>query len=98
MTFYRADADMNGNVNVYELNVVGETPKCYYVKWWMTKPKRILKDAKNSWAKESRILALESLIIRRKLYMDILQRKLSASRIAIQNAKWMIEEEKKKYE
>ncbi len=22
MTFYRADADMNGNVNVYELNVV----------------------------------------------------------------------------
>lgn len=96
MKFYRADADMNGNVNVYELNVVGETPKCYYVKWWMTKPKRILKDAKNSWAKQSRILALESLIIRRKLYMDILQRKLSASRIAIQNAKWMIEQEKNK--
>jgi hypothetical protein len=62
----------------------------------MTKPKRILKDAKNSWAKESRILALESLIIRRKFYMDILKRKLDASRIAIQNAKYLIEEEKKK--
>lgn len=96
MTFYRADADMDGKVKVYEWNVVRETPKCYYIKWWMMQPRRILKNAKNSWAKESKILALESLIIRRKLYMDILQRKLDVSRIAIQNAKSMIEEEKKK--
>ena len=96
MTFYRANADMDGKVKVYEWNVVRETPKCYYIKWWMMQPRRILKNAKNSWAKESRILALESLIIRRTLYMDRLQRKLDVSRIAIQSAKSMIEEEKKK--
>ena len=96
MTFYRADADMDGKVKVCEWNVVGETSRCYYIKWWMMQPRRILKNAKNSWAKESKILALESLIIRRKLYMDILQRKLDVSRLAIQNAKSMIEEESKK--
>jgi hypothetical protein len=96
MTFYRADVDMNGKIKIREFNVVDETPKCYYIQYWMEVPRRVLKNAKNSWAKESRILALESLIIRRKLYMDILQRKLEASRIAIQNAKLMIEEEKKK--
>ncbi len=96
MTFYRADADMDGKVKIREWNVVGETPKCFYIQWWMMKPKRILKNARNSWAKESRLKALESLIIRRKIYMDILKRKLDASRIAIQNAKYLIEEEKKK--
>ena len=95
MTFYRANADMDGKVKVYEWNVVGETSKCYHVSYKLHL-RRILKNAKNSWAKESKILALESLVIRRKLYMDILQRKLDVSRLAIQNAKSMIEEESKK--
>ena len=95
MTFYRADADMDGNVHVHEWNVVGETPKCVYIKWWVMKPKRILKNARNSWAKESRVKALESLIIRRQLYIENLQKKMDASKIAIANAESMIAEEKK---
>jgi hypothetical protein len=95
MKFYRADADINGKVKVRELNVVDETPKCYYIQYWMEVPKRILKDARNSWAKDSKVKALESFIIRRMIYMDILQRKLDVSRLAIQNAKYLIEEEKK---
>jgi hypothetical protein len=96
MTFYRADADMDGNVHVREWNVVGETSKTYIVKWWLMKPKRILKGAHNSWAKESKVKALESLIIRRKLYMDRLKNKMDVSRLAIQNAQSMIMKEDQK--
>ena len=95
MTFYRADADMDGNVHVHECGVVGETPKCFYIQWWTMKPKRILKNARNSWAKESRLKALESLIIRRKIYIENLQQKIDASKIAIANAELMIKEETK---
>jgi hypothetical protein len=97
MTFYRADADMNGNVNVYELNVVGETPKCWYVQhlWWH-KPTRILKDARNSRFKWSKITALQLLILRKQHYIDFLQRRIDTSRVAIRNAQYLIEEEKKK--
>ena len=95
MTFYRADADMEGKVNICEWNVVGETPKCFYIQWWIMKPKRILKNARNSWAKESRVKALESLIIRRKIYIENLQQKIDASKIAIANAELMIKEETK---
>jgi hypothetical protein len=73
--------------------VVGETPKCFYIQWWMMKPKRILKNARNSWAKESRLKALESLIIRRKIYIETLERKIKASKIAIANAEAMIMED-----
>ena len=90
MTFYRADADMDGKVHVHEWNAVGETPKCFKIQRWMMEPKRILKNAKNSWAKESRILALESLIIRRKIYIETLERKINASKVAIANAESMI--------
>lgn len=97
MTFYKAFNDKSGNVGIYEFEVVGETPKCWYIQhlWWH-KPTRILKDARNSRVKWSRITALQVLIIQKQRYIDFLQRKIEVSKFAIKNAQYLIEEEKKK--
>ena len=96
MTFYEAFNDKSGNVGVYEYEVVGETTKCWYVQLMFYKPIRILKDARNSRLKLSKITALQLLVLRKQNYIDFLQTRIDVSRIAIQNAKYLIEEEKKK--
>jgi hypothetical protein len=97
MKFYVAFNDKSGNVGIYEYKLVGETPKCWYVQhlWWH-KPTRILKDARNSRFKWSKITALQLLILRKQHYIDFLQRRIDTSRVAIRNAQYLIEEEKKK--
>jgi hypothetical protein len=97
MKFYVAFNDKSGNVGIYEYKLVGETPKCWYVQhlWWH-KPTRILKDARNSRFKWSKITALQLLIFRKQHYIDFLQRRIDTSRVAIRNAQYLIEEEEKK--
>ena len=96
MTFYRADADMDGNVGIYEYKLVGETTKCWYVQHLFYKPTRILKSARNSRFKWSKITALQLFVLRKQNYIDFLQRRIDTSRVAIRNAQYLIEVEKKK--